>query len=250
MFPKLSIITATFNSISTISQTVESVMQQTYPNIEYIVVDGLSTDGTKQYLEKNSTFFSKLIIEKDSGIYHALNKGISAATGDIIGILHSDDFFVDQYVISKIAKALSDYRVDSVYSDLQYVNKNNSKIIRHWKAGEFSYKNLLNGWMPPHPTFFVKKKIIDTYGGYNTSLKISADYDFLLRLLYVNKISTFYLPEVLIKMRIGGKSNRNIRNIYLKSREDFFCLMNNKIRNPFKALLMKNISKLNQFIVR
>src|SRR3990170_6546042 len=166
-----------------------------------------------------------LVSEPDEGIYDALNKGIKLATGDVIGLLHSDDVYFDENVLAKVAKLFDEKEVDSVYGDLIYVDEEDtSKVFRYWKAGEFNEKSICKGWMPPHPAFFVRKNIYDLYGLYDTTLKIASDYDLILRFLGKYKISTAYLPEVLVKMRWGGKSNRSLKNIIEKSYEDYRAL--------------------------
>ena len=169
--------------------------------------------------------YSTLVSEPDRGIYDALNKGIKLATGDVIGLLHSDDIYFDENVLAKVAKLFDEKEVDSVYGDLIYVDEEDtSKVFRYWKAGEFNEKSICKGWMPPHPAFFVRKNIYDLYGLYDTTLKIASDYDLILRFLGKHKISTAYLPEVLVKMRWGGKSNRSLKNIIKKSYEDYRAL--------------------------
>ncbi len=191
--------------------------------------------------------YSTLVSEPDRGIYDALNKGIKLATGDVIGLLHSDDIYFDENVLAKTAKLFEEKKVDSVYGDLIYVDeKDTSKVFRYWKAGEFNENKLHKGWMPPHSAFFVRKNIYDLYGLYDTTLKIASDYDLILRFLGIHRITTAYLPEVLIKMRLGGKSNRGLGNIIRKSYEDYKALKKNNFQNALWILFMKNISKLPQ----
>ncbi|OHE10281.1 MAG: glycosyl transferase [Sulfurimonas sp. RIFOXYC2_FULL_36_7] len=244
----ISIITAVRNNKEFIEDAVRNVLEQTYPHIEYIVVDGNSTDGTLDIIKKYEGKVSKWISEPDSGIYEALNKGIKLVTGDVVGFLHSDDLFTSNVVIEKIAEKFLSWNIDAVYSDLVYVAKNDGdKIIRCWKAGEYKPSSLKFGWMPPHPTLFLKKEVYNNCGLFNTALRISADYDMMLRLLTYcgNKIG--YINETLIKMRLGGTSNRSLSNIITKSREDYVALKNNRFRVPLFTLILKNIRKLNQF---
>lgn len=244
----ISIITSVYNNKQTISEAIESVLSQTYDDIEYIIVDGASTDGTVDIInqDKISTFIS----EPDNGIYDGLNKGIALATGDVIGFLHSDDLYENNNVIEKVAEAFKKYQVDSVYGDLTYVNKEDpSKVIRYWKSGDFNLKKLRRGWMPPHPTFFVKRKIYEQYGAFDTSFKIAADYDIILRFLGKYQISTHYIPKVLIKMRVGGESNKSLKNIVQKSKDDLRAMRHNDIGH-LGSLLIKNVSKLPQFLLR
>ncbi len=244
---KISIITACYNNADTIEDTLKSVTEQTYPNIEYIIIDGKSTDDTLKIVSKCSAKIAKIASEPDKGIYDALNKGIAAATGDVIGFLHADDVYAHSDAIKKVAKCFENQATDSLYGDLVYTSKDDlNKTVRTWISGEFRFSDLKKGWMPPHPTFFVTKKIYEKYGNFDTTFKIAADYDIVLRFLAVGKISTQYLPEVLIKMRTGGASNKSLKNIIQKSREDIRALRKNKV-GGFGILFMKNVRKIPQF---
>jgi len=246
---KISIITATFNCEDTIKDCIESVLSQEFNDIEHIIIDGVSKDKTLEIVNSYSSQISKIISEPDSGIYDALNKGILNSTGDIIGFLHADDIFYDSKIISNIAKAFENKETDSVYGDLIYVSKDNTdKIIRYWKSGEFSFSKIKKGWMPPHPTFFVKREIYEKHGIFDTQFRISADYDIVLRFLGKFKISTTYIPIVFTKMRVGGESNKNLKNILLKMKEDLKALKKNKLGGPV-TILFKNISKIPQLFV-
>jgi len=245
---KISIITVTYNNEQTIASCIESVVNQTYNNIEYIIIDGKSTDNSLTIAKNYSDKISRIICEADEGMYYALNKGIKIASGDIIGFLHADDFYENNKVIEDIILQFKEFNTDSVYGDLQYVKKNNANsVIRNWKAGKFSFKKLKKGWMPPHPSFFVKKEIYNKYGLFNTDLKIAADYDLMIRFLGKHKISTHYLSKVIVKMRWGGKSNKNIKNIIAKSKEDYKSIKTNKI-GGLRTLFFKNFNKFKQFI--
>jgi glycosyltransferase len=248
---KISIITSVYNNKDTIAESIESVLSQTYDNIEYIVVDGASTDGTlkiiKQYQDKISTFIS----EPDKGIYDGLNKGIKLATGDVVGFLHSDDLYQNNRVIETIAQTFKDNQVDSIYGDLIYVRQHDtSKVVRYWKSGNFSLKKLNQGWMPPHPTFFVKRKKYEVFDSFDTRFKIAADYDCILRLLGKHLITTYYIPKILIKMRVGGESNKSIKNLFLKSMEDIKALKKNGIGHHPTSIIIKNLSKIPQFLIK
>ena len=244
---KISIITIAYNSENSISDAINSVLSQTYPDIEYIIVDGKSKDKTVEIVKSYGNKISKFVSEPDKGIYDALNKGIEMASGDMVGFMHSDDLFADEHVIEKVAGLFKENDVDSIYGDLNYVFKNDTnKILRYWKSGEFSLSRLKFGWMPPHPTFYVKRKIYEKYGGFDIDFKISSDYDSMLRFLGKYKISTAYLPEVMIKMRVGGASNRSLKNIIRKSTEDFRAIRKNKFGNIF-TLIFKNLRKVKQF---
>lgn len=245
---KVSIITATYNSSQTIIDTIKSLEEQTYSNIEYIIIDGASKDNTLELIKEYCTKVSIIISEPDKGIYDALNKGISVSTGDIVGFLHSDDIFAYPEAIEDLVKTLKTNQSQAVYADLEYVSKENVKnIIRKWTSGYYKYSNLKKGWMPPHPTFYMKRELYNIHGNFDLDFKISADYDSLLRYLWSNKISISYLPKVVTKMRIGGESNRSFMNILKKTKEDIRALKKNNI-SWFYPVIMKNISKLPQFI--
>jgi glycosyltransferase len=245
---KVSIITITYNSGKSIADAINSVLTQTYPDIEYIIVDGQSKDNTMEIVKSYDKRITKYISEPDKGIYDALNKGIRLAEGDIVGFLHSDDLFAGSDVIEDVVALFKQKQTDSIYGDLQYVYKTDtSRVFRNWKAGIFSMKKLRMGWMPPHPTFYVKRQVYEQFGLFDTSFKISADYENMLRFLGKQKISTAYLPRVMVKMRIGGASNRSLKNIIQKSREDLRAMKANKFGNLI-TLAGKNLGKLNQFL--
>lgn len=247
---KVSVITACYNSSQTVIDTLESLNQQTYEDIEYIIIDGASSDATLKVVQENCSRIAKIISEPDKGIYDALNKGIKAATGDIIGFLHSDDLFAYPDAIRDLVKTLEAEGTDSVYADLEYVSKEDtSKVVRKWKSGSCSKAKLLSGWMPPHPTFFMKRDQYQKLGLFNLKFNIAADYDSILRYLWSNEVSTSYLPKVVTKMRVGGASNRSLKNIVEKTKEDIEALKANGIFWP-RAILMKNVSKIPQFFTR
>ncbi|EKO3378592.1 glycosyltransferase [Vibrio fluvialis] len=247
---KVSIITATYNSSETIIDTLKSLEQQSYPDIEYIIVDGASKDNTLDIVRQNCTRVSKIISEPDKGIYDALNKGIQAATGDIIGFLHSDDLFAYPDAVADMVATLEENQSQAVYADLAYVSKDDTdNMIRLWTSGDYQRNKMLSGWMPPHPTFYMRRELYLSLGLFDLGFKIAADYDSLLRYLWSNKVSMSYLPKVLIKMRVGGASNRSLSNIYKKTCEDIQALKNNKVFWP-KALFIKNFSKVPQFFKR
>lgn len=242
-----SIITAVYNRVDTIEQALESVWSQTWPAIEQIVIDGASTDGTQTVLEANRNAIAKLVSEPDQGIYDALNKGLALTTGDVVGLMHSDDFYANEQVLEKVAGAFADPEVEGVYGDLDYVAKDAPhRVVRRWRSGEYSERKLACGWMPPHPTLFLRRSVIEQWGGYDTSFQIAADYDAMLRYFAQGQISVAYIPEVLVKMRIGGESNRSLSRVVRKSREDYYALRKNGV-GGIGALAWKNLSKLPQF---
>jgi glycosyltransferase involved in cell wall biosynthesis len=245
---KISIITACFNSASTVEDTIKSVLSQDHKEIEYIIVDGNSTDNTLSIVNKYKDRISKIISGKDDGIYDALNKGIAAATGELIGILHSDDFYTDEKVISVVVRTIAGKGTDAVYADLQYVNKDNtSKVVRHWHSGEYKTGLFKKGWMPPHPAFFLKKECYDKYGSFNLKLRSAADYELMLRMIEKNKISVSYLPQVIVKMRTGGKSNISLLNRIKANREDKLAWELNGLKPGRFTFLFKPLSKIGQY---
>lgn len=247
---KISIITAVFNGRDTIEHALDTVAAQDYPQVEHIVVDGGSTDGTLALLERHRNSIDVLVSEKDEGIYDALNKGIRIACGDVVGFLHADDSFADEKVLSRIAAALADPRVDAVYGDLVYVSKSDAaRVIRHWRAGPFSRERLGWGWMPPHPTFYARRRVYERLGAFDKRHRIAADYDCMLRFLGPGGICAAYIPEVLVRMRVGGASNRSLLNILRKSREDYRALKDNRV-GGLGALVFKNLGKVGQFFLR
>ncbi|MCT4580754.1 MAG: glycosyltransferase [Flavobacteriales bacterium] len=244
---KISIITISYNSEETIEDTILSVINQTYDNIEYIIIDGGSTDDTLNIINQYKSRINTIVSEPDKGIYDAMNKGVRLAKGELVGILNSDDFYANKNVIENIAKNIKDY--DSIYADLVYVDrKNTDKIIRYWKSGVYKKDAFLKGWMPPHPTFFLKKKIYDQYGTYNLSLKSAADYELMLRMLHKENVSTTYYPETITKMRVGGQSNASISNRLKANKEDRKAWEINQMDPKFYSLYLKPLRKVSQFI--
>ncbi len=245
---KISVITAVYNNRDTIAEALDSALTQTHPDVELVVIDGGSTDGTREVLQGYADRLAVLVSEPDHGIYDALNKGIARAGGEVAGFLHSDDLFADVAVLSRIAAAFADPAVDAVYGDLLYVRKDDpSRVVRTWRADAFSPARMAHGWMPPHPTFYVRRAVYERLGGYDTSYRIAADYDCVLRLLGKGGVRAAYIPEVLVKMRVGGASNRSLKNILQKSREDYRALRVNGV-GGLRALAWKNLSKLPQFL--
>lgn len=246
---KISVITAVYNNCDNICDALDSILSQSDTDIELVVIDGASDDGTVDVLRNYAEHIDVLVSERDSGIYDALNKGISHASGDVIGFLHSDDLFADKHVLARITKAFSDPEVDAVYGDLVYVQKGDTdKVIRYWRSGDYSPRRLGWGWMPPHPTFYVRRSVYVRLGGFDTSLRIAADYDCMLRFL-TQGVRAAYLPETLVRMRIGGVSNRSLKNILRKSAEDYQVLRRHGV-GGVGALMWKNLSKVPQFFRR
>jgi len=235
--------------------TIDSVLSQDFPNVEYIIIDGGSTDGTVAMVKSYDRSISKYISEPDNGIYDALNKGIALAAGDVIGLVHADDLYADGSVLSSIAKTFETSKAQAVYGDLVYVSRDNTnRIIRYWQSGSFNPARLKFGWMPPHTAFYVTKKVYEkaklANGQYfDTSFTIASDYDFMMRVIAKIKTYPVYIPKVFVKMRAGGASNKSIRNLIRKSREDYRAIRRNNI-GGFGTFLAKNFRKLPQFFRR
>ena len=246
---KISIVTVVWNNKESIRDAINSVLSQTYIDIEYIIVDGASTDGTIEIIQSYGDKISMFKSEPDNGLYDAMNKGITLATGDIIGILNSDDFYLDKNLLSEVMSEFKNKEIDCLYGDLVYVNAiNTSKVIRYWKSKEFKNGLFQKGWHPAHPTFFVKKECYKKFGLFNTKLKISADYELMLRFLEKHKIKSLYINKIFVNMRVGGESNRSIKNIIKANFESYKAWeLNDLYINPLMFLL-KPLSKIIQFI--
>ena len=243
---RVSIITATYNSSATISSALEAIKSQDYPEIEWILVDGASKDETVNIVKSGYTGNLVIKSEKDSGIYDALNKGVDLATGEIIGFLHSDDMFASTNVISEIIKQFADPEVDGVYGDLQYVSSSDTgRVIRNWKSADFKQSRLKFGWMPAHPTLFLRKGVYEKHGRFSLEFRIAADYEFILRIFKDKTLKFKYLPLIFTKMRTGGASN-NMAGLRRKMSEDLKAIRSNKVGIPFLVLISKNLRKVRQ----
>jgi glycosyltransferase len=230
---------------------LQSVIEQDYPNIEYIIIDGASTDGTLDVINKYGDGIARVESGKDGGIYYALNKGLSLATGDLVAFLHADDFYAHKHVISNVVQQLEKIHVDSLYGNLNYVDRECvDKIVRKWRSGTYYHGRFSKGWMPPHPAFFLKRSCYEKYGVFNTDFRTAADYELMLRMLHKHKVSTTYLPEVLVLMRTGGQSNVSIRNRIRANLEDRMAWRVNGLSPDLFTFLRKPLSKLKQFISR
>ena len=247
---KFSIVTAVFNREKTIGQAIECLQRQTHSEYEHIIVDGKSKDSTLSIVRDRADGRTIVISEPDSGIYDALNKGMALATGDVVGLLHSDDMFASDQVLERVAGAFATDDIDGVYGDLEYVrNDATARLLRRWRAGHFRRERLRRGWMPPHPTVFLRRDLIEQYGDYDTAYRIAADYEAMLRYFSVPHLRWSYIPEVLVRMRTGGASNQSFRNMIRKSHEDYRSIRRHKA-GGVSTLLLKNISKINQFFSR
>ena len=244
----ISVVTVVFNNVHTIGNTIDSVLGQSYSDKEHVVVDGGSTDGTLRLLSDRSSELDRFVSEPDNGIYDALNKGLTLASGDIVGFLHADDVYACDGVLAAVASVFEDSSVAAVYGDLEYVQKDNIyNVVRHWKSSNFSHRKLVNGWMPPHPTLYVRKEWYNRIGGFNTEYRIAADYLSVLQLFSHPEFKAVYIPNVFVKMRVGGASNRSLRNIIQKTSEDYRALRQTGV-GGVGALVFKNLSKFGQFI--
>lgn len=248
---KISIITVVYNSAATIEDTIMSVAAQTYQDVEHIVVDGASTDGTLSVINRHMNKIQRFISEPDKGIYDAMNKGIGLATGDVIGFLNADDIYADNLILGKVASVFADSAIDACYADLVYVSKDDlNKVIRYWKSQEYRNGLFRRGWMPAHPTFFVRKSVYDKYGGFDLDFKFQSDFDMTMRFLEVYKIKSVYIPEIFVKMRIGGATNRRLLNIIKGNIEAYrACRKNGLDVSPF-FIVAKILSRIPQFFSR
>ncbi len=245
---KVSIITVTRNSASTLKDCFNSINSQTYSDIEHIVIDGQSTDDTKKIISNNKNI-SNYISEKDKNLYDAMNKGIKLSSGDLIGILNSDDIFENKDVITKVVNSIGD--CDALYSDLCYVkSEDTTSVVRYWKSGNYNDQSFKNGWMAPHPTLFVKKEIFEKHGLYNIDLSNSADYEFILRLFYKLKIKVKYLPITTVRMRVGGISNKSISHRLKANKEDRKAWDLNNLERPYFFSIIKPLRKIPQFFFK
>lgn len=246
---KISIVTPCFNSARTIAQTIESVLAQDYSDIEYIIVDGGSTDGTVDIVHSYGDKIAKFVSEPDRGIYDAMDKGIKMASGDIVGIINSDDFYADSAVLSKVVEAFRASGAQTVYGDLDYVDEiDTDKMVRRWRSGEYRTGSFRWGWHPPHPSFFVRCEVYEKFGYFNDELKISADYELMLRFLHFRGVSTAYLPSVLVKMRTGGASGAGLNARKKAYAEDKRAWELNSQEVPFGTLALKRLRKLTQWL--
>lgn len=248
---KVSIITAVFNGAAMIKHCINSVRTQTYTDIEHVIVDGGSTDGTIEIINKYQNGKTKVASELDNGLYDAMNKGIMRSTGDIIGILNSDDFYPDDSVIEKVVRIMSKKNVESCYGDAIYVERDNAnKIVRYWKSGKFSRNKFKIGWMPQHGTFYVRKSIYMKYGLFRDDFPVAADYELILRFLYKHRVRTIYLPEILLKIRVGGVSRPGIVNTSKMFVENYRACKANGLKHPLIVCFLKRLLKTPQYVIR
>ncbi|MFB1489931.1 MULTISPECIES: glycosyltransferase family 2 protein [unclassified Thiocapsa] len=246
---KISVVTTTCCCAETIGDCLASVASQTYSNREHVVIDAASRDGTLEILRGHRDQLAVLVSEPDGGIYDGLNKGIDRASGEVVGFLHADDVFAGPDVLTRVADAFSAPGVDAVYGDLVYVAREDTlRVIRYWRSGEYRRSRLRWGWAPPHPTLYLRRSLYERFGGFDLRYGIAGDYDLMLRMLMQLSGRVVYVPEVLVRMRVGGVSNRSLKHLLQKSREDYRILRANAV-GGLGSLAWKNLSKVPQFIV-
>jgi glycosyltransferase involved in cell wall biosynthesis len=246
----VSIITIVLNNVKEIEKAIKSVQSQNYPLIEHIVVDGGSTDGTLEIVKQASSKKIKFISESDNGIYDALNKGIALATGDVVAILHSDDEFYDEYVVSDVMEYMEEAESEFCFSDMVIVDSLSRKVLRYYMAHYFKRWMFRIGWMPPHPTCFIKRSLFDEFGMYSTDYKIAGDFDLLVRFFYGRKIRWSYLNQITIKMSAGGASNSGWQSIRLIFNEISRSLKSNGIWSLSIFQLVRYIIRMLEIIIK
>lgn len=244
---KVSVVTVVYNRDATIREALSSVLSQRGVEIDLVVQDGGSTDGTCETVKGFDDLCINFESAPDFGIYDAINRGITRTDGEIIGLMHSDDLFFNNEVLNRVVATFEKSNIDGVYGDLDYVSfRDPSRIVRRWRPGSFEYSKLARGWMPPHPTLYLRREVFEKWGAYDTEFRIAADYEAILRWLVRGKIRLEYIPTTMVKMRLGGESNRSLSNILTKSKEDLIAIRRHNI-GGMGTLALKNISKFGQF---
>lgn len=244
---KVSVITVCYNAVSTIESSIRSVLEQDYENVEYLVIDGGSNDGTIDLIKNHLPHIQYFISEPDQGIYDALNKGIKQASGDIIGVMHANDCFAMPNILSLVAHNFQEKQVDAVYGNLVFINKK-QQIVRKWRSKPGKRTLLELGWMPAHPALFIKKDVYNRFGNYRLDFGTAADYELILRFFYRNRIKTYHVDRVFIKMLTGGISNKSILNHVIGNINDLKAMKMHRLRAPFLAIILKPLQKIFQFI--
>ena len=249
---KISVITVTWNSAATVADTLASLNAQTHPDVEQIIVDGGSTDATLAIVQAEGRRVAKVVSERDKGIYDAMNKGLKLATGDVIGLLNSDDILASPEVLATVAEAFADPAVDVVYGDLCYVRQNDtSQVVRYWRSGPFRPGAFSRGWAPPHPTLYVRRELYDRYGGFDLGYSLAADFELMVRLLEVHHVRVRYLPQVLVRMRMGGASNKSVGSIVRQNRDIWRALHDHRLAGPMLGWVVhKALLRARQFMSR
>lgn len=245
---KISIITVVYNGEKTIRDTLDSVLTQTYPHVEYIVIDGNSGDSTMKIVQSYGDRIHRVVSEPDKGIYDAMNKGIKLATGEVIGLLNADDLYASSDVLAEVARQFTETQADAVYGDLLYVAQDDiEKVRRTWKAGLYRVGDFLWGWMPPHPTFFIKRECYQKFGDFRLDMRSAADYELMLRMIHKNGVKLSYIQKTLVRMRVGGVSNSTLRNRWIANRNDLRAWKTNELQPYPFTVLLKPIRKILQF---
>jgi len=247
---KISIVTVCFNAAETIVETLESVARQTHADVEHIVIDGASTDGTMDIVRRSVGRVARIVSEPDGGIYDAMNKGLALATGEVVTFLNADDIYANDGILDRVARLMADPDLDACYADLVYVSKDDPKrVVRYWKSRTYVPGLCLKGWMPAHPTFFVRKSLLDRYGGFDPAFRLQSDFDLMVRLFGLHHIRTRYVPEVWVRMRMGGASNKSLRNVWKGNLEAWrSCRKHGFAVSPL-FIVRKISSRFSQFLV-
>ena len=246
---KVSVITVCFNSARTLGDTLDSVAAQDHPDIEHLVIDGGSTDGTPEVMCRHGAHVAKYVSEKDRGIYDAMNKGLALATGEIVGFLNSDDVYTHKGVLSRIAQVMSAPDLDACYANLYYVDPmKGDRIRRVWRSRDYETGLCARwGWMPAHPTFYARRNLYERHGNFNLDYSLQADFDMALRLLDIHGIRACFVPEFWVRMRMGGASNASVRNVLRGNLEAYRACRRHNIPVPPWFILTKLVSRLSQF---
>jgi glycosyltransferase involved in cell wall biosynthesis len=248
VLPKVSIITVVYNNRAFVQEAIRSVLSQTYKNVEYIVIDGGSTDGTVECIKEHAAGITYFISEKDKGIYDAMNKGIRLATGEIVGILNSDDVYAHDRVLEMVVDVMKNAEIDACYGDLVYVNKDMSRAVRLWRSCSYRKGLFSRGWTPPHPAFFVRRPVYEKYGVFDLNYVLAADFELLFRFLEKHQVCSVYVPGVFVKMRLGGATNKDIKNIVRQNREILHVLHSAGADASPVFFVSKIFEKVSQFV--
>jgi glycosyltransferase involved in cell wall biosynthesis len=248
---KISIITTVFNAVTTIEDTIRSVINQTHTDFEHIIVDGSSTDGTLDVVDEYRTHIARILSEPDRGVYDGMNKGLRMATGDVIGFLNADDIYANDDVLAHVAEVMSDSHIDACYADLVYVDKDDpQRVVRYWKSQPYTEGLFLKGWMPAHPTFFVRRSVYERLGGFDLTYPRQSDFELTMRFMHVNNINTVYVPEIFVRMRTGGLSNSSWRGVLKGNLEAYWACKKHAPRTTPFFMIKKIISRFPQFLSR
>lgn len=247
---KISVVTVCWNAAATIEDTIRSVADQTYPDVEHIVIDGASTDGTSDIIYKFKSNITKWVSEPDQGIYDAMNKGIALVSGDVVGFLNADDIYAHPEVLAEVAQALGDESIQAVYGDVVFVRDDLQTVVRYYRSHRFTAGKLAWGWMPPHPSIFLRKHMFEKYGLFKTDYRIAADYELVTRLFAKHRVRYRYLPGVSVKMRVGGVSTRSVKSNYILSQEIVRACRENGINTNLLKVSLKYPLKVVELFIR